>query len=72
MSLRSKIVEREDELFIVQNIVKSLEVSEEKVMAKHDFFAVLRDYIAVYFTAWLRSDRFDFRRINEWKISRFS
>lgn len=31
MSLRSKIVEREDELFIVQNIVKSLEVSEEKV-----------------------------------------
>jgi hypothetical protein len=27
----SKIVEREDELFIVQNIVKSLEVSEEKV-----------------------------------------
>lgn len=28
---RSKIVEREDELFIVQNIVKSLEVSEEKV-----------------------------------------
>lgn len=29
--LYSKIVEREDELFIVQNIVKSLEVSEEKV-----------------------------------------
>lgn len=27
-----KIVEREDELFIVQNIVKSLEVSEEKVL----------------------------------------
>lgn len=30
-SFRRKIVEREDELFIVQNIVKSLEVSEEKV-----------------------------------------
>lgn len=29
--LYSKIIEREDELFIVQNIVKSLEVSEEKV-----------------------------------------
>ena len=26
-----KIIEREDELFIVQNIVKSLVVSEEKV-----------------------------------------
>ena len=28
-----KIIEREDELFIVQNIVKSLEVSEEKVIS---------------------------------------
>lgn len=28
----SKIMEREDELFIVGNILKSLEVSEEKVI----------------------------------------
>ncbi|XP_012282109.1 tropomyosin-2 [Orussus abietinus] len=36
----AKIVEREDELFIVQNIVKSLEVSEEKANARVAAFKV--------------------------------
>ncbi|GAB1870029.1 Tropomyosin-2 [Camponotus japonicus] len=36
----AKIVEREDELFIVQNIVKSLEVSEEKANQRVEDFKV--------------------------------
>ncbi|XP_043583506.1 tropomyosin-2-like [Bombus pyrosoma] len=36
----AKIVEREDELFIVQNIVKSLEVSEEKANQRVEEFKV--------------------------------
>lgn len=37
-----KIVEREDELFIVQNIVKSLEVSEEKVIILYELCIVYK------------------------------
>jgi len=43
-------VEREDELFIVQNIVKSLEVSEEKVscaIASIAFLAFLGCFLTV-------------------------
>ncbi|XP_043257810.1 tropomyosin-2-like [Colletes gigas] len=36
----AKIIEREDELFIVQNIVKSLEVSEEKANQRVEDFKV--------------------------------
>ncbi|XP_070165879.1 tropomyosin-2 [Polyergus mexicanus] len=36
----AKIVEREDELFIVQNIVKSLEVSEEKANQRVEDFKI--------------------------------
>ena len=32
--IHRKIMEREDELFIVGNILKSLEVSEEKVISQ--------------------------------------
>lgn len=39
ISDRRKIIEREDELFIVGNILKSLEVSEEKV---NDVFDIPR------------------------------
>ncbi|XP_067214054.1 tropomyosin-2 isoform X1 [Linepithema humile] len=42
----AKIVEREDELFIVQNIVKSLEVSEEKV----SYNALPKSLFAMYFS----------------------
>jgi hypothetical protein len=40
-------VEREDELFIVQNIVKSLEVSEEKVSRTITFLAFLDCFLTV-------------------------
>lgn len=35
-----KILEREDELFIVGNILKSLEVSEEKVIVFYILFSL--------------------------------
>lgn len=57
ITIHRKIMEREDELFIVGNILKSLEVSEEKV--------IIKSYLSFIDAYFVNNNIFDISQANQ-------